>query len=92
MPDEKDPKKLIEEAEEDLDISLEEDGATYRGRGRPKLPPDLRRREKIITAVTELELKEVMIAAANDPNGPMRPQDWVRKVVFERIAQIKAGK
>jgi len=55
----------------------------YRGRGRPKLPIAQRRREKAITALTADELRTCMLAAANDESGPLKLQDWIRKVILQ---------
>lgn len=54
----------------------------FRGRGRPRLPPELRRREKLIVALTEDELKKVMHRAADAKGGPMRMQDWARSILL----------
>lgn len=63
----------------------------YRRRGRPKLAPDQKRREKLSVSFTEQELKDIMIAAANDPTGPKRPQDWARNILIE-ASKPKEGK
>lgn len=55
----------------------------YRGRGRPKLAPELKRREKMSIAFTAEELKTIMHAAADAQGGPMRPQDWARSVLLK---------
>lgn len=66
-------------AEEDLS-QYEEDSA-YRGRGRPKLPPEMKRREKLVISLTAVELKDMMHAAADAEDGPLRIQDWARKIL-----------
>lgn len=68
------------EPEDDLaDIPLE-----YRGRGRPRLPPAQRRREKLVISLTEGEKRRIMVAAASDRGGkPLGPQDWARKKLLE---------
>lgn len=55
----------------------------YRGRGRPKLAPELKRREKMSIAFTSEELKTIMHAAADAAGGPMRPQDWARSILLK---------
>ena len=70
----------------DLDEELEsyeQETEAYRGRGRPKLDPALRRREKMSIAFTAEELKLIMHAAADAEGGPMRPQDWARAVLLK---------
>lgn len=54
----------------------------YRGRGRPRLSPELKRREKLIISLTGEELKQVMIHAANDPEGPLSANEWARKILL----------
>lgn len=66
-----------------------EDGLTYRRRGRPKLPPDMKRREKLVISVTGNELKDMMHAAADAEGGPLRVQDWGRDVLIK--ASKKGG-
>lgn len=51
----------------------------YRKRGRPKLPPDMRRREKLVISFTGEELKDILHAAADAEGGPMKVQDWARE-------------
>lgn len=67
-------------AETDDEVELD-----YRGRGRPKLPPDQKRREKLIIAITSAELKDFMIAAANSEGGPVRVQEWARQVLLKTV-------
>lgn len=61
----------------------------YRGRGRPKLPPEQRRREKLVLALTGPELKELMIEAASTEDGPLRIQDWARRELLRVARQRK---
>jgi len=58
------------------------DELNYRRRGRPKLPPDMKRREKLVISITGNELKEMMHAAADAEGGPQRLQDWARSVLL----------
>lgn len=61
------------------DIDLE-----YRGRGRPRLPPEQRRREKLVVSLTEGEKRRIMVAAASDRGSkPSGPQDWARRKLLE---------
>lgn len=55
----------------------------YRGRGRPRLPPEQRRREKLVVSITADEKRRIMVAAAKDGEGPLGPQDWARKRLLE---------
>lgn len=55
----------------------------YRGRGRPKLPPEQKRREKLVIALTGEELKRFMIEAASAEGGPLRVQDWARRILLQ---------
>jgi hypothetical protein len=64
----------VDDEEELADVGLE-----YRGRGRPRLPPEQRRREKLVLSLTAAELRRVMVRAAKDGSGPMTPQDWARR-------------
>lgn len=64
----------------------------YRGRGRPRLPEGERRRDKLVVSLNEEEMRAVMHAAADCPGGPMRIQDWVRRVMLEAARAVaKAG-
>ncbi len=54
----------------------------FPGRGRPRLPEDMRRRDKIIIALTAAEYKAVMITAASVDGKPMRVQDWARMILI----------
>lgn len=79
------PPKPVPEEDADADaLSDFEDGEElgYRRRGRPKLPPDMKRREKLVISLTGAELKEMMHAAADADGGPLRIQDWARQVLI----------
>lgn len=79
------PPKPEEEADAEAlaDFEDEEDtGLTYRRRGRPKLPPDMKRREKLVISLTAAELKPMIHAAADAEGGPHRVQDWARDVLI----------
>lgn len=54
----------------------------YRGRGRPKLPEDQRRRQKLIIALSDEEMRTIMHKAADSVGGPKRLQDWVRSILL----------
>lgn len=54
----------------------------YRPRGRPRLPSEQKRREKLTIALNAKEMKRVMHAAADAADGPMRLQDWARRVLL----------
>lgn len=58
----------------------QDDEGLYRGRGRPKLPAELRRREKLNVSLTADELERVLVAAAKA--GHRRVQDWAREVLL----------
>jgi len=60
----------------------------YRGRGRPRLPPEQRRREKFVISLTADELRRVMVRAARDPGGPLSPQDWARRELLELAPEV----
>jgi hypothetical protein len=73
---------------EDEDASEPSEGLAdmdldYRGRGRPRLPPEQRRREKLVVSITPEEKRRIMVAAAKDREGPLGPQDWARKRLLE---------
>lgn len=55
----------------------------YRGRGRPKLPEEQRRRQKLIVALSDDEMRVVMHRAADCTDGPKRLQDWARRVMLD---------
>ena len=55
----------------------------YRSRGRPRLPDEQKRREKLVVALNAEEYRIVLHAAADDPDGPLRVQDWARRVLLE---------
>lgn len=71
-------------AEQDADQAAidEFDVGEYRGRGRPKLPPEMKRNEKLVLSLTSKELRDIMHAAADVPGGPQRLQDWARSVLL----------
>jgi hypothetical protein len=78
-----DTTRTEEEADAEALADFEgEEGITYRKRGRPKLPPDMKRREKLVVSFTGTELKAMMHAAADAPDGPLRLQDWARDVLI----------
>lgn len=54
----------------------------YRGRGRPRLPPDQKRREKVVISVTAQEKKDMIHAGADADGGPLSVQDWARKILI----------
>lgn len=58
----------------------------YRGRGRPRLDPSLRRKEKLIISLTVDELRRVMLAGANDRPTPLSPHDWARRELLRLAA------
>lgn len=99
MPDPKDtdPNKIADRLSEvgsDDGPSEEEDfsdvvDVPYRGRGRPKLPPEQKRREKLVIALTGEELKKFMIEAASVEGGPMRVQDWARRELLKATEKEK---
>lgn len=83
-----------EQGDETLDDEDYSDVADvgYRGRGRPRLPPEQKRREKLVVSMTADELKDVMHAATDAPGGPLRVQVWARKVLLEAAAAAKKEK
>jgi hypothetical protein len=64
------------------DLSQYEEDMAYRGRGRPRLPPEMKRREKLVIALTKKELQDMIRAAVDADGGPLRLQDWARRVLF----------
>ncbi len=80
------PEDIAEEefgAEEDTDGDVDVD---YRRRGRPKLPPELKRRAKLIVSFTGDEKTALIIAAAetkDHKNRPLSVQEWARQVLLE---------
>ncbi len=66
------------------DVDLEE----YRGRGRPRLAPELRRREKLVISLNQDELRRIMVRAAKDRPAPLSPHDWARKTLLEHAPPI----
>ena len=73
------------------DAPWEQNVEPYRGRGRPKLPPEMKRREKLVISLTAVELKDMMHAAADSEGGPLRLQDWARKVLISASRKEKEG-
>lgn len=67
----------------DTEDALADMDLDYRGRGRPRLPPEQRRREKLVISITAEEKRRIMVAAAKDREGPLGPQDWARKRLLE---------
>lgn len=70
----------------DPDLDIPEEGVSYRRRGRPKLPKEMKRKSKLIVALTGDELAAMMHKAAetrDNKNRPMRLQDWARMVLME---------
>jgi hypothetical protein len=61
----------------------------YRGRGRPRLPPEQKRREKLVIALTGDELRRFMIEAASAEGGPLRVQDWARRELLKLAPERK---
>ena len=68
------------------DITDPDTGTEHRRRGRPRLPPDEKRREKLTLSLTAEELKGIRIAAAHAGKSP---QDWARGVLATAI--VSAG-
>lgn len=62
------------------DIIDPDTGTEHRRRGRPRLPPDEKRREKLTLSLTAEELRLVRIAAANDGRSA---QDWARHILAQ---------
>jgi hypothetical protein len=61
---------------------FEDENPVYRKRGRPKLPPEMKRREKLVIALTGPELKDMIHTAADAEGGPFKVQDWARDVLI----------
>jgi hypothetical protein len=70
----------------DLDLAPEDEGVGYRKRGRPRLPKELKRKAKLIIALTGDEMAAMMHACAearDEKNRPLKIQDWARAVLME---------
>lgn len=61
------------------DESLAHVDLGYRKRGRPRVDPDHRRKEKLVLSLTADELRSVMLKAANERPTPLSPNDWARR-------------
>lgn len=61
----------------------------YRQRGRPRLDPLMRRKEKLILSLTAEELRRIMLAAANDKPTPLSPNDWARRELLRLASEEK---
>lgn len=70
------------EADADALAEFEQGELSYRRRGRPRLPPGMKRREKLVVALTDTELKDMMVAAATAEGGPYKLQDWARDLLI----------
>ena len=80
----------IDSGEDDIEAELADVDLGYRGRGRPRLPPEQRRREKLIISLTADELRSVMLRAANEKPVPLSPNDWARRELLA-LANRKDG-
>ena len=80
-PDEHDGSDIDPETLADVDLE-------YRGRGRPRLSPEQRRREKLVVSLTSEEKRRIMVAAARDREGPLGPQEWARKKLLELAPEV----
>lgn len=69
-------------ADEAALAELEQGELSYRKRGRPRLPPGMKRREKLVLALTDQELKAMIVTAANCEGGPVKLQDWARDILI----------
>lgn len=76
-----------ENAEFDEDLADVDLG--YRQRGRPRLDPSLRRREKLILSLTVEELRRIMLKAASDSPTPLSPNDWARRELLRLASEEK---
>ncbi len=66
--------------EDDVDDpELADVDMAYRGRGRPRLDPLLRRREKLVISLTADEMRKIMLAAAHNEPDPLTPNEWARR-------------
>lgn len=73
----KDFNDVIDDEEHLADVDV-----GYRTRGRPRLPPEQRRREKLVLSLTAPELARIMMEAARTKPRPLSPQDWARQVLL----------
>lgn len=73
----------------DPDSDLADVDLEYRSRGRPRLPVEQRRREKLVISLTVDERRRIMVAAARDPSGPHSPQEWARRSLLA-LAPVEA--
>ena len=76
---------LLRQVDEDDDTAELDLG--YRGRGRPRLDPTLRRREKLVISLTADELRQIMLKAADDQPVPLGPNDWARRELLRLSAK-----
>ena len=76
---------------DDDEEDLAEIDVEYRGRGRPKLDPGLRRREKLVISLTADELRRVMLAAANHKPVPLTANEWARREILRLAGLSKAS-
>jgi len=63
----------------------------YRTRGRPRLPPELRRREKLVISLTADELAKLMMTAAKQKPRPLSPNEWARQELLRLAAADDSG-
>lgn len=75
----------------DPDDPLAPEELEYRGRGRPRLPEEERRREKLIIALNAEEMRLVLHAAADAEGGPKRVQDWARTLLLRAARAGRPG-
>lgn len=79
------PACLAERNEALADVDL-----GYRGRGRPRLDPQLRRKEKLIISLTVPEMRRIMLAAAGAEPVPLSPNDWARQELLRLAPEKKS--
>jgi hypothetical protein len=70
---------VISSLVENAVVEASSDELQYRGRGKPRLPKEQKRTEKVVVALTALELQRYVIASAKA--GFRRIQDWARAVL-----------
>ena len=63
-----------------------DDELKFRGRGRPRLPADMKRREKMVITLTEEEFQQCLTAAA--AGGFRKVQDWARDMLLKKPEAI----
>lgn len=101
MPDPKEPSDNDPLRMSEVTAELEEDELEeysdelvdigYRGRGRPKLPPEMKRREKLTISLTAAEYRRIMIKAANEKPKPLRIQDLARRILLDACPETEEG-